>query len=255
SELAIGLARAEMDRQSNQLDLSLTTLEQLQKKYPKNKEILRLIKETALLLRDWNTLIKFLPTLKRHEILPAEEFRQLQTHVYLHWLNESAVSTSPDNFQESWQSLPKDVQYSPEIIQVYIQKMMDRLDHEELANIIRITLKKQWNEQLILLFGQLKTNQSAKRLSIAEGWLKTHAQSANLLLTCGRLAAQNDLFGKAERYLEACVHLTNNPEAYATLGLLYEKMGKTDLSADCFRKGMLETFSQPTNLLMHHQDL
>jgi HemY protein len=51
---------------------------------------------------------------------------------------------------------------------------------------------------------------------------------------------QAQLWGKAQRYLEACLKLSALPEAYAELGILLEKIDQLELSNQYFRKGLIQ---------------
>jgi HemY protein len=65
-----------------------------------------------------------------------------------------------------------------------------------------------------------------------------HSKSAGLLLSLGRLALHNQLWGKAHSYLEKCIELSNHPDAYLVMGKLYEQEGKKDEALVSYRSGL-----------------
>jgi HemY protein len=99
-------------------------------------------------------------------------------------------------------------------------------------------LNKQWDTELVRLYGRIKSPDAASRLSVAEGWLKAQPKDPELLLTLARLCLQNRLWGKARSYLEASIGILPKVEAYQELGLLLEQLGEPDKALECFRTGL-----------------
>ncbi len=253
-DVAVGLTQAKLQLSHGQFEQSLATLKHLRTVSPKHPHILKLMKTLYLQLKDWPHLIELLPLLERQNVITQLERRSLEEMAYIEQLKAS-LTQDIESIKALWQKMPKYLHISPQIVFVYAQHLIFSNHKSEAEAVIKYCLKKQWDESLIILFGNFKSSNPTKNLSLAEGWLKSHSESAGLLLTCGRLAAQNELWGKAQRYLEACLQVEKKVEAYAALGIIYEKMDKPALSAECFRKGMLEAShhqsTSPDNLLEH----
>jgi HemY protein len=109
-------------------------------------------------------------------------------------------------------------------------------------------LNRQWNSELVELYGQIELNDPSHQLAVAEGWLKQHPEDAVLLLTLARLALKNKLWGKARSYLEASIAIAPSPESYQQLGLLLEGMGESDKAMECFRAGLGLASPEPGKL-------
>ena len=69
--------------------------------------------------------------------------------------------------------------------------------------------------------------------------LPDHFQDPALLLTVGRLCAQNQLWGKARDYLERSLFLAPNPETYAELGQLMDQLGQHQKRDEYYKKGLI----------------
>jgi HemY protein len=72
----------------------------------------------------------------------------------------------------------------------------------------------------------------------AEEWLKAHHDDAGLMLTLGKLCLHQELWGKAQSYLDASISLQPSREAYHALAHLAEKQRKPD---DAFKYYQLAT--------------
>lgn len=245
NEMAVGLTQAELQFNQGQFEQSLATLKHLRQLEPRHPFVLKLLKSSYIALKDWPSLVELLPLLKKYKLCSEQEAFALETTAYQHMLQ----TNDPE---QVWDKVPKSLHANPKLVLTYAKALLSHNKKEEAESAIKHCLKKDWDEALITLYGQMRPINPTKALSHAESWLKTHPESPGLLLTCGTLAAQNELWGKAQRYLEACISIEPKVEAYAVLGLTYEKMDKPELSAQCYRNGILQTSaSQSENLLEH----
>ena len=68
--------------------------------------------------------------------------------------------------------------------------------------------------------------EAARRIERAEKWLKTNPRDSMLLLTLGRLCAEQELWGKAQSYLEASLAMQPTRAAHIALAQLLERIGR-----------------------------
>jgi len=79
---------------------------------------------------------------------------------------------------------------------------------------------------LTLLYAECRPADSTRQLEIAERWLVRHNQDASLLYTLGRLCERQQLWGKAQTYLEASLALDNHWRAHVALGEMLAKLDR-----------------------------
>lgn len=253
TDLAVGLTQAELQYTHGQYEQCLATLKHLRTIAPKHPYVLKLLKNIYVHLRDWGNLLALLPLLKKQKCIEDSEAHHLERLCYCQLISQLSQKDKLDDF---WRAVPKNMQLDSQITNCYAKRLIESKHFDDAETALKNSLKKHWDDSLVLLYGHLRVSHPPKMLSTAEGWLKHHPDNAALLLTCGRLAVQNELWGKAQRYLEASLSLTPYPEAYALLGVIHEKMGKTKVSADYFRKGLLKAAhldeDQDDPLLLEH---
>jgi HemY protein len=98
----------------------------------------------------------------------------------------------------------------------------------EAADILVKSLERQWDSELLLLYAQCRSPDATRQLEIAERWLTTHSQDATLLFVLGRLCERQQLWGKAQTYLEASLALDNHWRTHVALGEMLAKLGRHD---------------------------
>ena len=238
SEVAIGLTQADLQYKHRQYEQSLATLNQLSHKAPNHPYMLTLLQKIYLQLHDWEKLKELLPRLKHYHALSSSDYKQIEKTVYYQLLQEKAKG-SVDGLNQFWQRIPKECKTQGEIASTYVKALLKSDNPIDAENILRAALKHDWQEELIRLYGHLSHPSPQKVLNLAESWLHQHPSSPGLLLTLGRLCEEQQLWGKAQRYFEASLSLQPDPETYAALGSLLEKMNKPALGAQYFKKGLM----------------
>ncbi|MGE5088860.1 MAG: heme biosynthesis HemY N-terminal domain-containing protein [Candidatus Levyibacteriota bacterium] len=98
----------------------------------------------------------------------------------------------------------------------------------EAAEILVRSLERHWDASLLLLYAQCRAPDATRQLEIAERWLTTHNQDATLLFVLGRLCERQQLWGKAQTYLEASLALDNHWRTHVALGEMQARLGRHD---------------------------
>lgn len=90
------------------------------------------------------------------------------------------------------------------------------------------SLNKEWNSELIAMYGDCLEGSVVAQIDQAERWLKTHHDDAGLLLALGKLCLHQELWGKAQSYLDASISIAPGKGAYEALGRLAERLGNAE---------------------------
>jgi HemY protein len=239
ADMAVELTQAELQLAHGQLEQSLATLVHLQSLTPRHPHVLFLLMQLYEKLQSWGDLKDLLPSLEKNHILNDEEFARLSKKVFLNLLQLNQHKAS--NLENIWQQLPRSLRHDPDLVAEYAANLITLNQHDTAESVLRDAIKKEWNLQLVRLYGLVASSQPDRQLQHAENWLKGRENNAILLLTLGRLAKHCELWGKARSYLEASLGSQEQAGTYRELGQLLEKMDESDLAADCYRKGLLLT--------------
>jgi len=236
ADVAVGLTQAELQLDHQQNEQALATLNHLRSIAPRHTHVLMLLKRLYINLQDWDKLDRLLPELWKRKAITEQEFRELEIRVYQERM--AALSRDPDALQQLWQRMPKTLRLRQPFLKTYACYLVELGEGESVAPLIAEFLNKQWDSELVRLYGRIKSTDAAARLNTAEAWLKTRPQDPDLLLTLARLCLQTRLWGKARSYLEASIGILPKVEAYQELGLLLEQLGEADKALECFRTGL-----------------
>jgi HemY protein len=238
ADIAIGITQAELQLEHDQLEEALATLKHLKALSPKHPYILRLLSGVYQKLDEWEMLQKFLPTLKKFKAYNQADFLNLEKTVWINIFRKQADSSSAANLQQNWKLLPKALQKDFDLQNIYFNAMIKAGAGEDIERLLRASIDSEWNEELIPLYGQIEMTNQTVQIENAEKWLSHQPNNAVLLRMLGRLCARNQLWAKAEAYLEASIHSKPTVKALKQLGDLYNQHGNEAKAADCFKRAL-----------------
>lgn len=114
----------------------------------------------------------------------------------------------------------------------------------EAQTAIEQGLEQEWDGSLVHQYGDCAGADVLHRIERAERWLKDHRNDGALLLALGRLCATQQLWGKAQSYLEASIAVEPTHTAHLELARLHEKLGRAEAAARHYRASLDQALSQ-----------
>ncbi len=127
-----------------------------------------------------------------------------------------------------WARVADGDRLQPQVALAAARSFLALTGDREAAEILVKSLERQWDSKLLLLYAQCRAPDATRQLETAERWLTSHNQDATLLFVLGRLCERQQLWGKAQTYLEASLALDNHWRAHVALGEMLAKLGRHD---------------------------
>jgi HemY protein len=242
----VELTRARMLMANGARAEALPVLRELHARRRKHPQVLELLARCYRELGEWDDLQELLPLLRKTEVMDDEQLESLQIDIAGGKLRGAM---DPDDLLAAWDRLPKPMKRAPAVIAIYAERA-GQLERADLAEpVLRSSLKRNWNAELVLRYGDPGAGDVAQRLKQCEKWLQEHPEDANLHLALGRLCVGESLWGKARQHLIRSLEISPTSIGYETLGQLLERQGDLELAMDCFRNALrLNQGKQPLPL-------
>lgn len=244
-ELAIGLAQSRMYLREEHYEEALAILQRLHVKAPDHPLILRLLNNAYRGLKDWSSLEKLLPDFRRYKVFNKRAMQRVESEVYSSLLAALVVqakktgrSVDTEAVIQLWHDMPKNVRAIKRVLLSYITCLYQLGEGGRAETLLRKSLKTDWDDALVKLYGIVEGADPQKQLITAESWLRQRPNDPELMLALGRLSQRNQLWGKARDYLESSVALKVQPEAYAELARLMIQLGEHKKSTEYYQKGL-----------------
>ena len=132
----------------------------------------------------------------------------------------------------------------PLLIGAYCRRLMDTGDMAQAEKLLCKAIGRQWDGELVRLYGLIQTEQPGGQIRVAEGWAKTRPEDPDLLTTLARLYLHAGNRDRARTLLVDAARHGGGRETYMELGLLLEAAGDGDKALQYYRRG-LERLDQP----------
>jgi HemY protein len=130
--------------------------------------------------------------------------------------------------RDTWSRLPDATRTEPKVARAAAQSFLQLGGDREAAEIIANALAREWDSDLVDLYAECRLPDTTKQIEHAERWLSAHNQDATLLRVLGTLCQRQQLWGKAQTYLEASLAIDNHWRTQLALGEMLGRLGKSD---------------------------
>lgn len=217
---AAGLAGADLRMAAGQWREALASLRELQALAPKHPRVLERLWRCHEALEDWQALIELAPALRKAEAADAEALNAMERQAWCRRL------TAADGLK-AWEKRPKALRDEPDLALAAALGGQAAGDAAGAESLLREALGRSWRDDLVNLYGRLKSPAPDHQLATAERWLEDRPDDGELLLAAGRLALLNANWPKAQRYFEASLGRGPTAESRAELGRLLIALGET----------------------------
>jgi len=217
----------------------------------KHTAALRLELKAQQQTRQWEPVVGLVGELERRGVFDGEQAGQLRTHALIETLRRKGADAHA--LDEAWKRLPESQKRDSDIAAAAAQCYSALGRGADAQRIIEQSLAQSWNSELVALYGRTGGD-TVRQIELAEMWLQSHPGDAALLLTLGRLCARQDLWGKAQSYLEASLSVEPTYAAHLELARLHEQLGNSDGARRHYRAslecalGMLDSRSFATRM-------
>lgn len=213
---------------------ALEKLKRLHEMHPYTPSSLKLLKDVYRQLHQWNDLLTILPSLLKQKIISESEHNNLLSEIYSSLFLGYYDDLS--RLKQFWNVVPRAAQKNARVVYYYAQALLSLRQDDEAWQTIAAFLNRQWDRELILLYGQIISRDTDKPFHLAKKWERDHAEDDALLLTLGRLACRLKRWADAEDYLISSLAIKENRDAFLALAYLYLMKGESEKAESMFKK-------------------
>jgi HemY protein len=221
------IAQTEFMLDQKQPQLALDSLKELSAKgMHKHVGALQLELKAQQQAHNWDGVLAVVTQLEKRSAIHDVVARQIRQHAWLEKLR--AQTEDLKTLQMLWKNIPDEFKQRPQIAALAASNFIKLKDCKSAQQLLTDSLNAQWDSELVTIFGDCQGDSVVSQIEQAEKWLKVHSHDAGLLLALGKLCLHQNLWGKAQSYLDASNSLTPSRAAYTALAQLAEKLHKPD---------------------------
>jgi len=227
------IAAASMLLDQRRFQDALLALQALPKKHT---AALRLELKAQQQARNWEHALPLIDQLERRGVFDAIQAGQLRRHAHAENLQRQALDRRA--LEECWQKIPTRQKRDAKVAAAAAQCFTALGGCAQANQIIEQALGAEWNSELVAHYAECAGTEVVRQIERAENWLKTNPRDAVLLLVLGKLCTQQQLWGKAQSYLEASLSVEPTYSAHLALAQLQERLGNPDAERRHYRESL-----------------
>ena len=218
------MTEAEMAIEGHRFDEAAASINQLKDGDGRPVATLRLALNVAQAKGDWDEVIRIARQLSKHGLLGDEQIERIVRQSHLAALRDR--DGQPDAIDNYWNAIPADDQRDRELVRQAAPLIVGNGRGALLRRVIEKLLDAHWESDLARWYGYCGEDDPRACLARAEQWLQSRPNDAGLLYALGRLCMQNEVWGKAQGYLDASVAKAPTADTYLMLAQLAERMDR-----------------------------
>lgn len=236
------MASADMRADGRDPEGALAALTEMQSQGARRIHAQQIALRAQQQIKNWGEVLKLVKTLeKREAIHPAVAVRLRQ---------QAAENLLRDRRHDAeallalWHSLAASERHSPRLADLAAELLIGLNRHDEARKIVEDALQHNWDARLLRRYPDTAGDDALPLIQKAEAWGKSRPDDADLLFALGRLCLKQQLWGKAQSFLESALTLADDNEAltirtHRALARLFEQLGDTSRASEHYRASAL----------------
>lgn len=220
---------------------ALAAIERARSISPNLTNALRLELKIRLQQKQPDAVLALTEKLLKADALEAEQARRYRLAAHTQQL-DSLINSQ--EITEWLRKIPEAERTNPMLVSRVVTRLAEAGDADYAAELLAGVLADEelstpeLTRELAQLADLMSESRRLALLKSGEEWLKQRPRDHLLLLALGRLALCQQLWGKAQNYLEASLSIQPTLIAHAELVRLFQAIGKEDLAAQHYRDSL-----------------
>jgi HemY protein len=238
------MATADMRADGRDADGALAALTEMRTQGGRRIHAQQIALRAQQQLKNWGEVLKLVKTLEKREALHpavAVRLRQLAAENLLRDRRHNA-----DALLELWHALTPVERHSPRLADCAAELLIALERQNDARKIVEEALAQNWDARLLRRYPDTAGNDALPLIQKAEAWRKERPEDGDLLFALGRLCLKQQLWGKAQSFLEAALKsanaVHNEPlkiRSHRALARLHEELGDAGKAATHYRESAL----------------
>ena len=236
AELAALLFEAEAQLGIKDAAAALVAINRAKEIAPQHTALLRIELKARQLIGQWDEVDKLLDALARSNALESGVALQVRREAYAENLKRRAEDDRA--LLEYWKKIPADFKADASVARAAVLAFMQRGGHDTALDVLESALNREWHEDLVALYGDVRGSSPTRQIEQAEKWLHAQPRDAQLLLTLAQLCSVQQLWGKAQSYLEASLAIAPSVEGHIRMAELKTQSGQPGEACQHYQKAL-----------------
>lgn len=192
-------------------------------------------------LKNWAEVLKLTKALEKRDALHPAAAARLRQQAAEHLLRDRRHDA--DALLEIWRSLTATERHSPHLADLAAGLLIGLERQSDARWIVEEALAHNWDARLLRRYPDTAGDDALPLIQRAEGWKRDHPEDADVLFALGRLCQRQQLWGKAQAFLEGALKCADSEvlkaRVHLALARLLEPLGQMEQAHVHYRASAL----------------
>ncbi|QCP48613.1 heme biosynthesis protein HemY [Trinickia violacea] len=236
------MASADMRADGRDADGALAALTEMQSQGGRRIHAQQIALRAQQQLKNWSEVLKLVKSLEKREAIHPAAAVRLRQQAAENLLRDRRHDA--DELLALWNSLPASERQSPRLADLAAELLVALNKHQAARKIVEDALANNWDARLLRRYPETAGGDALPLIQKAEAWHKERPDDADLLFSLGRLCLHQQLWGKAQSFLEQALKMAGDNEAltirtHRALARLFEQLGDAGRANQHYRASAL----------------
>lgn len=188
--------------------------------------------------------MEILPAMGKVQVHTPDEIAALEQQAYIGIMNQCMAEEGSDGLKRWWKDQSRKVRNEIPLQVALAEHLIECDDHDVAQQIILDSLKRQYDERLVLLIPRLQSGNPDPLEKSLRQQIKQHGATPLLNSTLGQLMLKHGEWEKACEAFKAALAQRPDGYDYAWLADALDKLHRPENAAQARREGLLLTLKQ-----------
>ncbi|HEI8868064.1 protoheme IX biogenesis protein HemY [Serratia sp. AKBS12] len=243
-QLPVDITRVRIQLAQGEAHAARHGVDRLLNQAPRHPEVLRLAEQAYLRTGGYASLLEILPSMSKINLHSEEQLQALQQQAYIGLMNQAMADEGSEGLKRWWKDQSRKTRHEVPLQIAMVEHLIECNDHDMAQEIVIDSLKRQYDERLVLLIPRIKSGNAQQLEKALRQQIKQHGATPLLNSTLGQLLMKHGEWQQAsDAFREA---LKQRPDAYdyAWLADVLEKLHRSEEAAQMRREGLMLTLKQ-----------
>jgi HemY protein len=243
-QLPVDITRVRIQLAQGEAHAARHGVDRLLNQAPRHPEVLRLAEQAYQQTGAYASLLEILPAMSKTQLRTEDEIQVLQQQAYIGLMNQAMAEEGSDGLKRWWQDQSRKTRHEVPLQVAMVEHLIECDDHDLAQEIVLDSLKRQYDERLVLLIPRIKSGNPQQLEKALRQQLKQQGATALLSSTLGQLLMKHGEWQQASEAFDQALKQRPDAYDYAWLADALDKLHRSDEAAQMRREGLMLTLRQ-----------
>ncbi|MDK1197696.1 protoheme IX biogenesis protein HemY [Cronobacter dublinensis] len=243
-QIPVEITRVRLQLARNENHAARHGVDRLLEITPRHPEVLRLAEQAYIRTGAWSSLLDIIPSMQKTNVGDDEHRDALTRQAWIGLMDQARADQGSDGLKAWWRNQSRKTRHQPALQVAMAEHLIECDDHQTAQEIILDSLKRQYDDRLVLLMPRLKAGNPEQLEKALRQQIKTYGDRPLLWSTLGQLLMSHGEWKEASLAFRAAIQQRPDAFDYAWLADVLDRLHQPEEAAAMRRDGLLLTLQQ-----------